>query len=348
MIDIAGRKADHLDLTTKADVAFRRTPLFECVEFIHDSLPELSFDEVDTSTELLGKTLRAPLVIAAMTGGTERARVINEGLSQVAEEMNLGFGLGSQRPMLLDEAVAPSFQVRARAKSALVLGNIGAVQAAQLSDAAVGKLVEDVGADALCVHLNPAMEMIQLEGDRDFRGVLDRLERLVRFLPVPVVAKETGSGLSASAARRLFERGIRHVDVSGAGGTSWVAVETERAPLARRPLGETFREWGIPTAASIGWCRRMPFRSIIATGGILTGLDVAKAIALGATAAGIARPVLIAHEQGGGDAVRAYLERIVTELKTAMLLVGARSIAQLAKAPRLIHPPLLAWDSLQG
>jgi isopentenyl-diphosphate delta-isomerase len=343
MIDIAGRKADHLELSTAADVGYRRSSLLGCVEFIHDALPELDEAELDLSTRLFDKTLRLPLVIAAMTGGTEKAKVINEGLSHVAEEMGIGFGLGSQRAMLLDPTTAPSYQMRAVAPTTLILGNIGGVQAAQRSVADVKQLVADVGADALCVHLNPAMELIQVDGDRSFRGVLDAIERLVEQLEVPVIVKETGNGLSASVARRLLARGVKHVDVSGAGGTSWVAVETERAPSVRRGLGETFREWGIPTAASVALCAREGLRTVIATGGITTGLEVAQAIALGASAAGIARPILIAHERDGLVGVRAYLERVELELKTAMLLVSAKNLAELAKAPRLIHSPLSEW-----
>jgi isopentenyl-diphosphate delta-isomerase len=343
MMDIAGRKADHLDLTTHADVGFRRTTLLECVEFVHDSLPELDFSELDLGVDVLGKRLAAPIVIAAMTGGTERARIINQALAQVAEELGLGFGLGSQRPMLLEPRAAASYCVRNVAPTALVLGNVGAVQVSQMSTSAVRDMVETIGADALCIHLNPAMELIQIEGDRDFRGVAARIASLVGELPFPVVVKETGSGISGSVARRLRAKGVRHVDVSGAGGTSWVAVETERVPLSRRSLGETFREWGIPTAASVGLCAREGFDTVIATGGIASGLDVARAIALGANVAGIARPILIAHERGGVAEVKAYLERVQTELRTAMLLVSARDVAGLRSAARLIHAPLSEW-----
>ena len=345
MIDIAGRKADHLELSAEADVGYRRSTLLDCVEFIHDALPELDFDELDVSTTILGKTLRAPIVIAAMTGGTERGKVINTGLARVAEEMGLGFGLGSQRSMLLDPTTADSFQMRAIAPSTLILGNIGGVQAAKLPFDELRKLVEDVGADALCIHLNPAMELIQVEGDRCFRGVLDAIENIVSGLGRPVIVKETGNGLSGNVARRLFARGVRHVDVSGAGGTSWVAVETARADGARRGLGETFREWGIPTAASVGLCAREGFDTVIATGGISTGLEAAQAIALGATAVGIARPVLIAHERGGLPAVRAYLERVVLELRTAMLLVSAKNVKALSQASRRVRSPLTDWLS---
>lgn len=346
MADISQRKEDHLDLAARGDVGFHRTTtLMECVRFVHDALPELSFDEIDTSVTLLGKRLAAPLLVAGMTGGTERAGEINHALAALAEARGIGFGLGSQRPMLKNPAVAPSYQVRKAAPSTLLLGNVGVVQAAELSSDAARQLVQDVGCDALCVHLNPAMELVQAEGDRDFRGGLATLQRLVAELPVPVIAKETGSGLSASVARRLRTVGIRHVDVSGAGGTSWVAVETQRASAARRGLGETFWEWGIPTAASVALVSAVGMDTVIATGGIASGLDVAKAIALGADAAGIARPVLQAYDEAGADGAAAFIERVLTELKMAMLLVGARDVAALRQAPRVIVGELSQWTA---
>jgi isopentenyl-diphosphate Delta-isomerase len=343
MIEFAGRKADHLDLCANGNVGFRRTTLLECVEFVHDALPEIDFDDIDINKEILGKKLRAPIVIAAMTGGTERAKAINEELATVAEEFGLGFGLGSQRPMLIDPSTTPSYDLRRIAKNTLIFGNIGGVQAVSVATSRLQELASAVGADALCVHLNPAMELIQGEGDRCFRGVLDTIERLVTSLPIPVIVKETGNGLSGSVARRLRSRGVRHVDVSGAGGTSWVAVETERAQGIRRGLGETFREWGIPTGASVGLCSKEGFDTIIATGGITTGLEVAQAIALGASVAGIARPLLMAYEQGGAANVKAYLERVILELKTTLLLVGAKDLTELATVSRFVHPPLAGW-----
>jgi isopentenyl-diphosphate delta-isomerase len=276
MTDITQRKADHLDLATRGNVGFRRTTtLFECVELVHDALPELDFSELDTGLELFGKKLSAPILIAAMTGGHERAERINKELASIAEELGLAFGLGSQRAMLTRPHTRGSYGVRDVAPNALVLGNLGVVQAATMSTAEVEDLVLAVGADALCVHLNPAMELVQDEGDRDFRGGLATLTRLAAELPVPVIAKETGSGLSGSVGRRLRAAGIRHLDVSGAGGTSWVAVETERSGSDRKQLGETYREWGIPTAASVGLVAPLGFDTVFATGGVQSGLDVA-------------------------------------------------------------------------
>jgi isopentenyl-diphosphate Delta-isomerase len=344
MADISSRKADHLDLAISGNVGFRTvTTLLECVRLVHDALPELAYDQIELSTSVLGKRLRAPLLIAGMTGGTERAERINCELASIAEERGYAFGLGSQRALHKNKQALSTYAVRPVAPNTLLLGNIGVVQAAQMSSAEVLELVQLVGADALCVHLNPAMELIQEEGDRDFRGGLAAIERLQAELPVPLVIKETGCGLSGSVAARLKAVGIRHVDVSGAGGTSWVGVETERAADARRALGESFWDWGIPTAASVGLCARHGFETIFATGGIRAGLDVARAIALGAHVGGIARLALQALERGGRDGCLAFFDRIEAELRIAMLLSGAASPAALAQAPRLITGELGEW-----
>jgi isopentenyl-diphosphate delta-isomerase len=344
MADISTRKADHLDLATQGDVGFRnKTTLFECVTLVHDALPELELDAVDTSCVVLGKKLSAPILIAGMTGGTDRAERINRELASIAEARGYAFGLGSQRAILKNRAALASYTVRDIAPNALLLGNLGVVQAAKMSTAELTDLSAQVGADALCIHLNPAMELVQKEGDRDFRGGLDTLERLVRELDVPVVAKETGSGLSGTVAERLKARGIRHVDVSGAGGTSWVAVEMHRADGVKRGVGETFRDWGIPTAASVALVARHGFDTVFATGGVSTGLDIARAIAIGATVGGIARASLQVLEAGGRDGAIAFFERVEAELKAAMLLTGARNLAALRKAPRVVRGELADW-----
>jgi isopentenyl-diphosphate delta-isomerase len=344
MGDISSRKVDHLDLCATGDVAFKSTStLFECVRLVHDSLPELAVADLDTSVKVLGKTLKAPILIAGMTGGTERAERINRELATIAEERGYAFGLGSQRAMMKKPDTKASYLVRDVAPQVLLLGNIGGVQAAQMTTQAARELAESVGADALCLHLNPAQEIVQSDGDRDFRGVLETLTRLTRELPIPVIAKETGCGLSGSVGRRLAAAGVRHVDVSGAGGTSWVAVETERAKGGERAIGERYREWGVPTAASVALVSKSGFRTVFATGGIMNGLDVAKAIALGATAAGMARPALQAFERGGREEAVRFFEQTERELRTAMLLTGSRTLADLARTPRIVVGELSEW-----
>lgn len=345
--EIERRKGDHLAICANENVGFRsQTTLLECVRLIHDSVPELALTDIDLSVLLFGKKLRAPLMIAAMTGGTEEAARVNQALAAIAERRGYGFGVGSQRPMMKVETTRPSFQVRDVAPTTLVLSNLGAVQAVSVSSTQVASLVQDIGADALCLHLNPAMELVQTEGDRNFRGVLDTFQRLIQDISVPILAKETGCGIGPIAAQKLRSVGVNHVDVSGAGGTSWVGVETYRARdnnEGQYTLGQTFWDWGIPTAVSTAMCSHFGFATIIATGGISSGLDVARSIVLGASSAGLARPVLKAFYTGGESAVHHLFDRIEMELKTAMLLVGAKDIASLKKVPRLITGELRDW-----
>lgn len=348
MTTIGQRKADHLALCATDEVAFRhKTTLLEQVRLVHDALPDLDSETLDTTTTLLGKRLRAPIVIAAMTGGTEEAARVNRELSSIAEERGYGFGVGSQRAMLLRSHSAKTYSVRGQAPTTLVLGNIGVVQARDMTTDDVLGLALGIGADALCIHLNPAMELVQPDGDRDFRGGLETIARLARELPVPVVVKETGCGISSRVGRRLLEVGVRHVDVSGAGGTSWVAVETKRAESAgaasARALGEALWDWGIPTAASVGALAPLGFDTIIATGGVSTGLDVARAIALGATAAGIARPALKALVGAGRAGAITFFQAVEAELRAVMLLTGSPDVAALRRAPRILGSELRAW-----
>jgi isopentenyl-diphosphate delta-isomerase len=346
MSDISQRKSDHLRLAVEGDVAFRnRSALFECVELVHNALPEVHFDDVNLEVNVLGKLLKAPLLIAGMTGGTSEAGRINRELASVAEEHGYAFGLGSQRAMLKNPSQVSTFQVRDVAPDALLLGNIGMTQARELATEQLGELCERVGADALCVHLNPAMELIQAEGDRDFRGGEELFRRLAADLLIPVIAKETGCGIAPGVARRLLACGVRHVDVSGAGGTSWVAVETLRAAEAQKKLGEQFWDWGIPTAASVALLAPLGFRTIFATGGVSNGMTVAKAVALGASVCGVARPVLQALESGGRAGAVAHLKQIELELRAAMVLVGAANICALRSAPRVIRGELRDWTS---
>ncbi len=339
---ISQRKADHIDLCTDGDVGFRaKSTLLEGVELIHNALPELAVSDVDLSVEFAGVRLRAPLVMAAMTGGVDRAEAINRDLAQVAEELGIGFAFGSQRP-LLTQGIREGYLVRDVAPSALVLGNIGIVQARESSTDALAEMVGISGANALCVHLNPAMEVVQPEGDDDFTGGIDTLARLVEELDVPIIMKETGCGVSRSVAQRARQVGVQWVDTSGAGGTSWVAVEAQRAEDTRQQLGDTFWDWGIPTAASVAQMSGLGM-GICATGGVSNGLMIAKAIALGATVGGIARPFLQAHARGGIDAVRDYAQRVIAEIRIAALLTGSESIAALQGAELILSPALQRW-----
>jgi isopentenyl-diphosphate delta-isomerase len=354
MTTIGQRKADHLALCAEGDVGFRRaSTLLECVQLVHDALPDMKLSDVDLSVKLFGKTLRAPIIIASMTGGTDEAGRINRELASIAEERGYGFGLGSQRAMHARPGAGDSYRMREVAPTTLILGNVGVVQARSMTTSEVRVLVDEVGANALCVHLNPAMELIQPGGDRDFGHGLDTLGRLARDLGLPVVVKETGCGLSPAVGSRLREVGIDHVDVSGAGGTSWVGVETRRAADAgdgaAQALGNAFWDWGVPTAASVALLAPLGFETIVATGGVASGLDVARALALGASAAGIARPLLRAlmSAEGRGAAI-AHLEAVEAELRAAMLLTRCRDVATLRRAPRVVMEPLASWVAQLG
>ncbi|MDC0719767.1 type 2 isopentenyl-diphosphate Delta-isomerase [Nannocystis bainbridge] len=344
-LDISQRKKDHLALCAGDNVGFRdKTSLLEQVDLVHDALPEFHLDEVDSSVELLGKRLRAPVVIAAMTGGTEEAAVINQDLARAADQLGLGFGLGSQRAMFVRPHTAHTFKVREQAPNVLLLGNLGIVQARAMTTAEIATLCRDTGADALCIHLNPAMEIVQPGGDRDFSNGLETLRRLVEELHIPIVVKETGCGLSRGVAERVRSVGVEHLDVSGSGGTSWVAVEAHRAvDPDERALADELWDWGIPTAASVLQVQGLGFKGIVATGGLRTGSDVARAVALGATAGGLAAPVLKAHRAGGYDGAVAFLRRVVLTVRSIMLLTGSRTVADLQRAPRVLGPTLARW-----
>lgn len=345
-LDISQRKKDHLALCAGDKVGFReKTSLLAEVELVHNALPELHADGVDSSVDLLGKRLAAPVVIAAMTGGTDEAAAINRDLARAADALGLGFGLGSQRAMLVRPHTAYTFQVREVAPRVLLLGNLGLVQARAMTTAEVAALCRDTGVDALCIHLNPAMEIVQPGGDRDFTRGLDTLRRLAQELPVPVVAKETGCGISRGVARMLRAVGVAHLDVSGAGGTSWVAVEAHRAvDPDERALAEELWDWGIPTAASLLQVQGLGFTGVVATGGLRTGSDVARAVALGAAAGGLAAPVLKAHRAGGYEGVIAFLRRVILTVRSIMLLTGSATVADLQRAPRVLGPALARWQ----
>ena len=344
MAGIAARKEEHLDLCARGPVEHGLSGLLDEVGLIHNSLPERSLAEVDLSTELFGRRLWAPVLIGAMTGGTPRAGRINRALARVAARHGFGLGLGSQRIMLEGPDVASSFQIREVAPDIPLLANLGAVQARDAGTNRVRDLIETVGADALCIHLNPAQELVQQEGDRDFRGCLAGIARLAQGLPVPVVVKETGCGLGPRALARLRAAGVQWVDVAGAGGTSWTGVESLRGSRVQQRIGRALHDWGIPTAASVVFARKAGLHTI-ASGGIRTGLDAARALALGAEAVSLALPFLRALEAGGAAAADELAIEIAETLRRVTLLTGGVSLDDLRRAPHVLGPTLRAWVS---
>jgi isopentenyl-diphosphate Delta-isomerase len=341
---IAKRKADHLEVAASGRAEFVKSTLLEHVHLTHQALPELALDEIDLSTVLVGKRLAAPLVITGMTGGTAEAAAVNRDLARAAQAAGVALGLGSQRAMAEHPELARTYQIRDVAPDVVLFGNIGGVQAIAMGAARVVALASEIGADAICVHLNPGQELIQDRGDRDFRGVRDAIAQLVVASPVPVIVKETGCGLSVEAARALIAAGVQTVDVSGAGGTSWVAVEAVRAVGGSdaAALGAELWDWGIPTAVSVVGCARAGL-DVIASGGLRSGYDVARALALGARAGGMAAPMLRAQRAGGTAAVTALIGQVVAAIRAVCLLTGSRTVRDLARAPRHLGAPLRAY-----
>ncbi|MES1026347.1 type 2 isopentenyl-diphosphate Delta-isomerase [Gloeocapsa sp. BRSZ] len=323
------RKAEHLRICLDEDVQFAQTTNgLERYRFIHCCLPEINRDEINLRTQFLGKSLSYPLLISSMTGGTEFAGTINRRLAEVAQHYNMAMGVGSQRVALEKPQVAATFAVRSLAPDILLFANLGAVQLNyKYGLDECRRVVDLLQADALILHLNPLQECIQARGDTNFRGLLDKIEKLCSKISVPVIAKEVGNGISAAMATRLIDAGISAIDVAGAGGTSWAKVESERAENSlQRRLGMTFADWGLPTAECITSIREVaPEIPLIASGGLRHGLDVAKAIALGADIAGLALPFLQAAAESEA-ALYELVEVLIAEITTVLFCTGTANI----------------------
>jgi isopentenyl-diphosphate Delta-isomerase len=338
------RKADHIRINLEEDVDFHQlTNGFERYHFVHQALPELNWDEVDTSVTVFGKRLAAPILVSSMTGGTERAGLINQRLAEAAQERRVALGVGSQRAALEDPGAAASFVVRRYAPDALIFANLGAVQLNYgYGVDECRRAVEMVEADALILHLNPLQEILQPEGDTNWKGLLPKIAEVCRNVGVPVIAKEVGWGISQETARRLIEAGVSAIDVAGAGGTSWSEVEKHRAPTERlRRLAGAFREWGIPTATSLAQVVAVrdaiaPGLPLFASGGIRNGQEIAKAVALGADLVGLAGPFL-KRVMESTQAVVDEMEILEAEMRIAMFAAGAGDIHSLRR-PGLLAP----------
>ncbi len=325
------RKADHLRVCLEDDVQCRVASGLERYRFRHCALPELDYDEMDLSTAFLGRSLKLPLLISSMTGGTDLAKLINYRLAAIAQEYGLAMGVGSQRVAIENPDLADGFALRKLAPNALLLANVGAVQLNYgYGVEQCMRAVDQLEADALILHLNPLQEAVQTRGDKNFKGLLEKIHQLCVALPVPVIAKEVGNGISGVMARKLLATGVAAIDVAGAGGTSWAQVESQRAqdPLQRR-LGETFRDWGLPTADCVVQVRSAhPTVPLIASGSLRNGLDVAKVLALGANVAGLALPFLQAANQSE-EALHNLVKVLEAELHTAMFCTGVGTVAML-------------------
>ena len=345
---ISRRKDEHLELALRDDVEGPLTTWFEYAKFVHNALPEVSLSEIDTSVEFLGKRIRAPIIIEAITGGSERAKEVNRRLAELASRHGIAIEVGSQRPMILDPSLAESYKVVRRiARDVPVIANIGGVQLTRMKLEEVEFIVSELEADALSIHLNPVHEIVQVEGDRDFRGVEEAIREVSKSLGIPVIVKEVGFGISREVAERMCRCGVYAIDVAGAGGTNWVRIEMLRGVkgfVEPPTLYLELVDWGIPTAASIVEARSgAPNTIIIASGGIRRSIDIALSIALGADLVGIARPALLDAECG-----TTRIRDLIQGFRKIMALLGTRNLRELANVPIVLMGPLAEWVCARG
>jgi isopentenyl-diphosphate delta-isomerase len=335
------RKIEHIEICLDQEVQCQRPTMFEDIDFIHNALPEINKDHIDLSINFFGLRADAPLVIAAMTGGHPKTKSMNQRLASAAEELGLPIGVGSQRAAVEDPSLADTFTVvREAAPSVPVIANIGATHVEAAPEA-----VSMIDADILAIHLNPLQEAIQPEGNCNSEGTLESIAAIVDLVDIPVIIKETGAGISSDVAKSLEEVGVAGIDVGGVGGTSWAAVEYFRAQKEdddlKAQLGLEFWDWGIPTALSVIMVLDSTNLDVIATGGVRNGLDIAKALALGATAAGIAHPLLRQAVYGSSLDVVVELERFIEGLRVAMYLTGSQKVEDLSSKQLILSGKLV-------
>jgi isopentenyl-diphosphate delta-isomerase len=348
------RKADHIRICLNQKAQARRiTTGFEDVHLVHKALPEIDKQRIDLSTSVFGHKFAAPLIVGAMTGGTVEATGINAAIAEAVETLHLGMGVGSQRAAIENRKLEKTFAIaRKKAPTAFLIANIGGIQLVHgygLKE--VKKAIEIIDADAVAIHLNPLQEAVQPEGQTNFKGVLAKIGEIAKEVDKPVIVKETGSGIAAEEARRLEAAGVKGIDVGGAGGTSFAAVEYYRAKGqendAQRLLGDAFWDWGIPTVVSLVETTQTVKIPVIASGGIRCGADTAKALALGASLASLSQPVLQAAVKGSKDTENT-LSLLMEKLRNVMFLVGAEKVEQLAKLPVVVTGKTAEWLKTRG
>lgn len=342
------RKLDHINLCLEEDVeAHFKTTGFEDIDLIHQTSPEINLDDINLDSKLFGKNLKAPILICPMTGGHERGKEINLALAEAAQELEIAFSVGSQRAGIENPDLEETYKVRDVASEILLFGNLGVTQLNEgygIEEAE--KAVEMIDADGLGLHFNSLQEAVQPEGDTNFEGALEEVSNIASKLEEPVYVKETGGGIKGSVAAELAKTEIKAIDVSGAGGTSWAGVEALRAE-SNVKLGDVFWDWGIPTSASTAEVSKNVDIPVISSGGIRTGLDAAKAIALGADFVGIGLPLFRASVQGKEKVVN-WLKEFIKELKVAMFLSGCANIDELQNAPLKISGQAREWFISRG
>jgi len=310
---------------------------FAGVHFIHDALPEISAEEIDLSVEFLKIKVAAPIFISCMTGGSEKGFRANRELAKAAQARGLAVGMGSIRILFDHPELFDHFHLKSLAPDVPVLANIGGAQVRSEQHARLFELVKKLEVDALVVHLNPGQEFFQPEGDRNFRGIGDAISRLCEASPVPIIVKETGFGIRPMTVKKLISRGVAYVDLAGAGGTNWVTVEAYRLAEEQRREAQEFADWGLPTAILLASTSDHAGR-ILASGGLRTGMDVAKSIAMGAHLAGTALPLIRAVVSGGAEAVAGYLRQLENTLRSVMILTSSRTAEELRKGKIWFDP----------
>lgn len=328
---ISERKKDHIDICLNSDVTYIKSNGFEKYDFVHDPLTEVKIDDIDFNKNFLEKKISLPFLISSMTGGTEETATLNEKLSIVANELNIPMGVGSQRIMLEDTSQESSFKVvRKNAPRVPILSNIGSAQILQLKDVSeLKRIIDPIEADGLIVHVNPLQELLQIEGDKDFSGLLNRLEEIKNKLSIPLIVKEVGSGFDYNSAEKLLNAGVDVIDVAGAGGTSWAAVELKRNDDESNYY---FREWGYRTSYSIREVSKLKEKHdfiLLGSGGITTFDDAAKAIALGADIVASAGSILKTLDSEGVKGVIDFIINLFVGIKKIMFLTGSSSIKEL-------------------
>jgi isopentenyl-diphosphate delta-isomerase len=345
----SSRKMDHIRICLEKNVGSGQNPFVDLV-LIHRAMPEISESEIDMSCNFLGKRLEAPIMIGAMTGGHRETMGINMNLAMAAQELGVALGVGSQRAALEDEALADTFSIaRDAAPDVPLIGNIGAAQLRKSGPEVIERIAEMIDADAIAVHLNFLQESIQPEGDRDASGVVEAIKSAASG-HIPIIVKETGAGISGDAASKLVEAGVKTIDVSGVGGTSWSGVEAYRAQAAgdleSEQMGRLFWSWGIPTPVAIVECKNAG-AEVISSGGVRSGLDVAKSMALGASLAGIALPMLEPATKGS-EKVIAAMSSYLRALRISMFLTGCKNLSELQETPLMIFGRTREWLELRG
>jgi len=343
------RKAEHIRICLEQKAQARKaTAGFEDIQLIHRALPEVDRQKISLSTSFLGKKFSAPLIVGAMTGGTEEATKINASIAEAVEKLGLGMGVGSQRAAIEDKKLEKTYAItRKKAPSAFLIANIGGVQLVHgygLKE--VKKVVEMIDADAVAVHLNALQEAVQPEGQTNFKGILTKIGEIAGELDKPVIVKETGCGISAEDAKALESAGVKAIDVGGVGGTSFAAVEYYRS-TNQSNMGEVFWDWGIPTAVSLIETTQTVKIPVIAAGGVRSGLDIARSLALNASLGSISQPMLEVAVKGAKE-TEELLSYLFDELRSAMFLVGAENLESLAKVPLVISGKTAEWLSIRG